>query len=939
VDNIAVGQRWISHTEPELGLGVVTEVEYRRVAMYFPAADAQRVYAMKDAPLARIRYKKGATVTHQDTDVYVILNVLEKNDIVFYEGQSATQTLIFSEQELSSAVQFDGPKDRLIAGQLDPRKFFRLRQKAIQHQYEWQRSPVRGLLGPRVQLLPHQLYIADQIASRQKPRALLADEVGLGKTIEAGLVIHKKIITNEVDRVLIVVPDHLLHQWLVEMLRRFNLAFSIVDQSSYDEDEDPSALFSMKSLVLIPLSLLVNEPDCLTDILTSKWDLLVVDEAHHLQCSDTHQSEEYLCIEELAREIDSLLLLTATPEQLGLESHFARLQLLDPIKYQSLDFFIDEQKHFSHLIPGVELLFQGLSDNDYEFPQECWALLPSNERELIQSYIDDEREQDAMEYALDTLLDAYGTGRFFFRNTRQSIQGFPLRVLHSYPLSIENIEETTAPLWSWSLYSSVNDLDDDRRVIWLVEWLKHHPHEKVVLICGYTHVAILLEQYLSTKQAIRSAVFHEEMSLLKRDRAAAYFADSEESAQILICSEIGSEGRNFQFSHHLVLFDLPRNPDLLEQRIGRLDRIGQTHDIQIHVPFYANSEQDVLFQWYHTGLNAFESSCEIGVELLQSVQSELDHCMSDPQSDQLTALITKTQDSAKKFKQLILDNRNVLLELNSCRTYRADMLVDELLAMEQRKTLESFLNSACEQMGISVEAHSAHAVIIKPTADMRCGLLPGMKEEGITATFSRDEALSRDDFVFLTWEHPIVQGLMDVVLNSQHGNAVFATLPLKSCRQGTLFLEVFFAFQYQAPKRYNLHQFVSDPTLRVVVDINKKELSHVLTEEILKELLKKVPMRGARNVIKSVEADIETLYANAVELGRKQLENVKLDMLASMKDQQQRAIVRYESLDQRNNNSGHDVDIALIKRDSQEMERYINAMMLKADAVRLMMSV
>ena len=94
------------------------------------------------------------------------------------------------------------------------------------------------------------------------------------------------------------------------------------------------------------------------------------------------------------------------------------------------------------------------------------------------------------------------------------------------------------------------------------------------------------------------------MSLLG-DKAAHYFAQNEDGAQVLICSEIGSEGRNFQFAHQLVLFDLPLIPDLLEQRIGRLDRIGQQRDIQIHVPYFSDSAQQVLFDWYHQGLNAF----------------------------------------------------------------------------------------------------------------------------------------------------------------------------------------------------------------------------------------------------------------------------------------------------------------------------------------------
>ena len=105
-----------------------------------------------------------------------------------------------------------------------------------------------------------------------------------------------------------------------------------------------------------------------------------------------------------------------------------------------------------------------------------------------------------------------------------------------------------------------------------------------MLICSQAETAQALELYLRVNKGIRSSVFHEGLSLVNRDRSAAYFADEEEGAQILICSEIGSEGRNFQFAHHLILFDLPLNPDLLEQRIGRLDRIGQKHTIQIHIP-------------------------------------------------------------------------------------------------------------------------------------------------------------------------------------------------------------------------------------------------------------------------------------------------------------------------------------------------------------------
>ena len=120
------------------------------------------------------------------------------------------------------------------------------------------------------------------------------------------------------------------------------------------------------------------------------------------------------------------------------------------------------------------------------------------------------------------------------------------------------------------------------------------------------------------------------MSIVERDKAAHYFADEEDGAQILLCSEIGSEGRNFQFAHHLVLFDFVITPDLLEQRIGRLDRIGQTQTVQIHVPYLAKTAQHVLLDWYHEGLNAFEKTCPTGSGVFDDVKPLAYWCMLTP---------------------------------------------------------------------------------------------------------------------------------------------------------------------------------------------------------------------------------------------------------------------------------------------------------------------
>ena len=193
------------------------------------------------------------------------------------------------------------------------------------------------------------------------------------------------------------------------------------------------------------------------------------------------------------------------------------------------------------------------------------------------------------------LVDQYGTGRVLFRNSRKSVQGFPKRHLHHHALPRE--------------YAT--DIGDSKRPKWLAELLKSLKYEKALVICQDKSTAMALEHYLHLQVGIRCASFHEDLSLIERDRAAAYFADADSGARALICSEIGSEGRNFQFAQHLVCYDLPSHPDLLEQRIA-LDRIGQMGVVNIHVPVSEGSVEDVRFRWFHEGLDAFESSCSIG---------------------------------------------------------------------------------------------------------------------------------------------------------------------------------------------------------------------------------------------------------------------------------------------------------------------------------------
>jgi ATP-dependent helicase HepA len=649
------GQRWISDSEAELGLGTVLMLDGRMLTVLYPATGETRQYALRNAPLTRVRFSPGDEITHFEGWKLTVQEVEDVDGLLVYHGLNAQhESVTLPETQLSNFIQFRLASDRLFAGQIDPLPWFALRYHTLDYTSRQLQSSLWGLGGVRAQPIAHQLHIAREVADRIAPRVLLADEVGLGKTIEAGLVIHRQLLSGRANRVLILVPENLQHQWLVEMRRRFNLDVALFDEERFIES-DASNPFEDCQLALVALEWLCEDEKAQDALFAAGWDLLVVDEAHHLVWHPEHASDEYALVEQLAGVIPGVLLLTATPEQLGQDSHFARLRLLDPNRFHDLAAFRAESANYKPIAEAVqELLDKGrLSDAAH---QTIHNFLGNDGEALLGAVSDGDIQASAR--LVRELLDRHGTGRLLFRNTRAAVQGFPDRELHPYPLAspdeyMELPIGEHADLYPEVSYQAQPDVDEeqrwwkfDPRVEWLIDTLKMLKKFKVLVICAHAETAMDLEDALRVRKGIPASVFHEGMSILERDRAAAYFADEEFGAQVLICSEIGSEGRNFQFAHHLVLFDLPAHPDLLEQRIGRLDRIGQKHRIQLHVPYLENSPQERLFQWYHQALNAFLATCPTGNALQHQFGSRLLPLLESGDEGEWRALVDEATPSA-----------------------------------------------------------------------------------------------------------------------------------------------------------------------------------------------------------------------------------------------------------------------------------------------------
>lgn len=877
------GQRWLSETEMEQGLGMVSQLQGRMVTVLFPVTGEFRHYAMNEAPLARYRLLVDEQGHHGDGWSFRVTQVDEQDGLLTYHGirDDSDEAVVVPEAQLAAQVATNHPLTRILAGKVDRLDMYQLRQQAQQHLHNWQSSPAAGLIGARADLLPHQLYVASQIADRHHPRVLLADEVGLGKTIEAGLILQRRLLTGRSERILIVVPDSLAHQWLVELLRRFNLGFSLFDVERCEQAAlDGDAIFASEQLVLIPQSLLAN-PIWSGELFEVSWDLLIVDEAHQLAPTE----KSFALLQQLTQHIPSVLLLTATPEQAGLEAHFARLQLLDPDRFNDFEAFIEEQESYQALVPKAE------------------ALANSGQLE-----------------ALDELLDSYGTGRVMFRNSRRHIGGFPNR-----HLQVTELDEGDALL---------------KRFEWLVALLKSHKNEKFVLICKSSELVLALHEMLRVQQGIHAAVFHEGLSLVERDRAAAYFASPEDGCQLLLCSEIGSEGRNFQFAQHLILFDLPRHPDLLEQRIGRLDRLGQKDDIYIHVPVVANSAEQILFAWYEA-MNAFTQTNAIGAMLHQHFAPALEQLIdsqanADFDQDLFETTLQETRDLAAKMRVAADAGRDRLQELNAFRPHQMNTLLEAIKTIQQAAELELFMLSFWDRFGLEFDRLNDESGWLYPTEQMRIPMA-GLPEEGLTVTFSRSYALAHEDVTFLSWDHPLVQQALELLTRDTFGSTAVALLQNRALTAGAWFIELQFSSVVLAPKQLAVQEFYPHHSFRVLLDGQARDLTDKVAPGVLDKQLQFLDKKQARLLLKQLRSEcqqaIQTAWKPAELQQQKAIEraaeqvNTRLstDLNRLLKLQQTNPLVR-------------ESEIAAVKQRREELLAAFEQPLLQLDSVRIMVN-
>jgi ATP-dependent helicase HepA len=553
---------YLTHrSNPELGVGRVAEIEGRALLVEFPRPGKKLRLAANTDALVPVDLSPGRpvrlTATREET---TIAARLPDGTVRLANGGTAAAHELWP-LELEGALV-----ERLALGDVDDAKDFLTRLNILHLLTIREARGLGSFLGGRVRLFPHQLYVAERATAIDPVRWLLADEVGLGKTIEAALILNRLVHTGRVERCLIVAPDALTVQWLGELWRKYHQAFTLLDAPRLaDVARDFGATFNpfeVHRRAVIALEMLVERPQLTEQAVSAGIDLLVVDEAQRLRRPPGHPGEPaWRAVAPIAALGRHVLLLSATPLEDDAHGFFRLLQLLRPQEFPE--------------------------DMSFEERLASGTPLPPCTSSTRRSDIGGLPPRVGLPVGLE---DDAGS------QLRASVESEVRAVAAGNPVARrKKVDRVRRALASGAALAAVLGPDEqglrekaeamdasDPRLAWLASQAPRWKQagEKTLIFVAHRETLEMLRTALSHRVQLATGVFHEELSAARRDTEVARFRE-EEGPSVLVSTECGGEGRNFEFCRRLVLFDLPWKPSVVEQRIGRLDRIGRSIPVEI----------------------------------------------------------------------------------------------------------------------------------------------------------------------------------------------------------------------------------------------------------------------------------------------------------------------------------------------------------------------
>ncbi len=825
---LILGQKVRYLPQPEWGVGHLLRLEDNdtKALVVFPARDGGPILvANRQGALKPVALTKGDAIVTSAGKTGTVVEELEgarglrRYRIVL--DDKATDEL--PESELRALPPRPDLISTLREGRVGDSTNFLLRRSALQLDDERRCDAMGALLASRVMVKPHQVGVVQRVLSARRPRFVLADEVGLGKTIEAGMIFSALRLSGLARRVLVVAPNHLTVQWLVELFHKFNHLFTLLDSERYEaslEEAPGVSPWARFDLVITSLEQLQRNEQARAEAgdAAAYWDLVIIDEAHHLKADKAHQAAAAL-----AKNCWGLLLLTATPMQLDPAEYHALLALIDPGTAPGLQQFEERLKRQEELAQAVRGILEG---------QSAAAAV----KQLRQRFPNDDAlvTFDDADALLAHLAETYSLSDRLIRNRRAVVGGFSERRLHRHAVQ-PSPEEQKARATAIAALKEDNTLKGavlaglirrlesspaaflkavanvpalsalklqlparDAKFLAFSRLLKElWSKEKGAKVLVFTEAHATLESVKArlSEDNIDSLAYHGDLPLVERDRQVARFRDPE-GPKVLLCTEVGGEGRNFQFAHHLVHYDLPWSPATVEQRIGRLDRIGQTHPVEIHVFDSMGSISSDVLSVLADAVGVFGETVGGLDAVLEEVEPRLTELALEP-AEARAEYVAQLQKKVKAARAQVLAAYDPLLDLRSFDEQEVAALVQRArlragmdeddddegsledglwaIARDLDERLEETVTELALRIGLGVDTdqqvdafqcafHFGHALKVEA--------LPGLdisEERTVLGTFWRDTAVEQEEIEYFATGHSIVEALFGFMRDGPYG--------------------------------------------------------------------------------------------------------------------------------------------------------------------------
>ncbi|MDH3626972.1 MAG: SNF2-related protein [Acidobacteriota bacterium] len=736
-----VGDRVRHRFNPELGPGLVESVSGRTISLFFPTSGSRLQLAASTDALTELVLRVGvraAPLDDADGGPGIVMELTEDGFAVLDDGRRMAAEGLWPIQVGDSLFE------RLAVGDVGRMDAFAMRLEMLHLTSIREADGLGSFLGGRIQLFPHQLHVAERATQADPVRWLLADEVGLGKTVEACLILNYLVRTRRADRALVVAPDTLTVQWLGELWRKYHQVFVLLDDERLEDVEREYGKgfnpFDAHDQVVVSLERLAASPRLVEQAIEAEIDLLVVDEAHHLRRKPGHPGNPaYRAVRQIADQGRHLLLLSATPLEEDAHGFFRLLQLLRPDEFPEDQSFDERLEKRTPLPPCTSATRR----------DDIGGLPPRRPQPV------DWPGGDAWP-ATESLLAVAREGEP--GNALERIRKIErIRLALDSPWALAQSVPAKNPLRA----PAVKAGKCDGRLDWLVrnagKWAGRG--EKTLVFVSRRESLDAIRTEMSRQSQLRVGVFHEDLSAAQRDIEVAQF-QLKSGPSMLVSTECGGEGRNFQFCTRLVLFDLPWNPMVVEQRIGRLDRIGR--DRPVDIVYFRPPDglaRGVVELFEQLGL--FEKP-------LGGLERELAG-VADAIGDR--ALAGRDADSDKRFATLAKTAQVAWDRVQEAAYHELHRdPYDESLAQkildrvppDLEELTEDVLVAACGLLDLRLEPQRrASRYSFEYRKRSRVESLPGVPAgSSFLGTFEREVAVTDDNIDFFASGHPLVEGMM-----------------------------------------------------------------------------------------------------------------------------------------------------------------------------------